>query len=925
MNKNQLANKIWASANKMRSKIEANEYKDYILGFIFYKYLSEQEVKFLQTEGLTKEEFADEITEEHPENVDLLQNRIGYFIAYENLYSTWLEAGQDFSIANVRDALSAFNRLVSPSHKKVFEGIFDTLQDGLKNLGGTEGEQTKAVRNLLNLIKDIPMNGRQDYDVLGFIYEYLISQFAANAGKKAGEFYTPHEVSLLMSEIVAHHLRNRQTISIYDPTSGSGSLLINIGKSVARHITGANKVKYYAQELKKNTFNLTRMNLVMRGIIPDNIVARNGDTLEHDWPYFEDGDREGTYHCLHVDAVVSNPPYSQPWAPPRKSKTGIQIKIDPRFDYGIAPKGKADYAFLLHDLYHLKSDGIMTIVLPHGVLFRGEPDDQSEGSIRQKLIENNHIEAIIGLPADIFFGTGIPTIVMVLRKDRKDNGVLIIDTSKGFKKEGKKNKLRSSDIRRIVDTYVERGDVPKFSKVVSKEEIRQNNYNLNIPRYVNSSEDPETWDLHSIMFGGIPKSELGVFQSFFDALPGLKEDLFTETDTPFVKVKVTDIQESIQIHPSVSAFIASYGEAFSDFEAFLTDRLILRCEDLNIAEEEETITRHIFGSLEQVPLIDRYEAYQFFADKWTTIAQDLEIIQSEGFEATRMVDPNMVVKKKDDKEYEIQDGWVGRILPFDLVQTTHLKDEWTALRSMEKRLEEASNEIDSTFDELDEEERTEVSNDDGTMNIKEVERRLVELLADVETEEINILEEYLLCTRKKEKQDFIAAHPEINWQSMEPAKDGTYSAKTIKEQIARIRESYPFAEDSTEAKLIKITALTAEVKRLKADIKTVSAALHEHTKEKIEEGLTDDEIRELLSLKWIQTLFEHLIQLPHTVVGGFIQQLCCLVRKYDTTLVDVERDIREASESLVGMIDELTGSDYDLAALAEFKQLLLHA
>lgn len=512
MNKNQLANKIWASANKMRSKIEANEYKDYILGFIFYKFLSEQETKFLLSEGLTREEFIDEITEEHPKNVDLLQNRIGYFIAYENLYTTWLEAGHDFSVANVRDALSAFNRLVSPSHKKVFEGIFDTLQDGLKNLGGTEGEQTKAVHNLLNLIKDIPMNGGQDYDVLGFIYEYLIGQFAANAGKKAGEFYTPHEVSLLMSEIVAHHLRNRQTISIYDPTSGSGSLLINIGKSVARHIAGTDKVKYYAQELKKSTFNLTRMNLVMRGIIPDNIVARNGDTLEHDWPYFEDGDREGTYHCLHVDAVVSNPPYSQPWAPPRKSKTGIQIKIDPRFEYGIAPKGKADYAFLLHDLYHLKSDGIMAIVLPHGVLFRGEPGDQSEGSIRQKLIENNHIEAIIGLPADIFFGTGIPTIVMVLRKDRTDNGVLIIDASKGFKKEGKKNKLRASDIKRIVDTYIEKRDVPKFSRKVSKEEIRQNNYNLNIPRYVNSSDAPETWDMYGIMFGGVPKNELTPFQ-----------------------------------------------------------------------------------------------------------------------------------------------------------------------------------------------------------------------------------------------------------------------------------------------------------------------------------------------------------------------------------------------------------------------------
>lgn len=324
MNKQQLANKIWASANKMRSKIEANEYKDYILGFIFYKFLSEQEVKFLLDEGLTKDEFADEINEEHPENVDWLQNRIGYFIAYENLYSTWIDAKYDFSVANVRDALSAFNRLISPSHKKVFESIFETLQDGLKKLGGTEGEQTKAVRNLLDLIKDIPMNGQQDYDVLGFIYEYLISQFAANTGEKAGEFYTPHEVSLLMSEIVAHHLRDRQNISIYDPTSGSGSLLINIGKSVSRHLQASNSIKYYAQELKKNTFNLTRMNLVMRGIIPDNIVARNGDTLEHDWPYFEDGDREGTYHCLHVDAVVSNPPYSQSWIPPRKSKAGIQ-------------------------------------------------------------------------------------------------------------------------------------------------------------------------------------------------------------------------------------------------------------------------------------------------------------------------------------------------------------------------------------------------------------------------------------------------------------------------------------------------------------------------------------------------------------------------------------------------------------------------
>ena len=382
MNKQQLAAKIWESANKMRSKIEANEYKDYILGFIFYKFLSEKEVKYLKENDWT-DDYLPELTEEDTETVESVQKNLGYFISYDNLFSTWLEKGRDFSVQDVRDALSAFNRLINATHKKVFEGIFDTLQTGLSKLGDSAASQSKAVRDLIHLIKDIPMDGKQDYDVLGFIYEYLIGMFAANAGKKAGEFYTPHEVSLLMSEIVAEHLKDRNEIKIYDPTSGSGSLLINIGKSVAKFIDNENNIKYYAQELKRNTYNLTRMNLVMRGILPDNIVTRNGDTLEDDWPYFDENDPIGTYDPLYVDAVVSNPPYSQAWNPADKEN-------DPRFArFGLAPKGKADYAFLLHDLFHLKSDGIMTIVLPHGVLFRGG----EEGEIRKNLIEQNHIDA----------------------------------------------------------------------------------------------------------------------------------------------------------------------------------------------------------------------------------------------------------------------------------------------------------------------------------------------------------------------------------------------------------------------------------------------------------------------------------------------------------------------------------------------------
>lgn len=445
MNKQQLAAKIWESANKMRSKIEANEYKDYILGFIFYKFLSDKEVKYLKELGLTDSDLPS-VTEEDSEMVKAVQDNVGYFISYENLFSTWLSKGSDFNVGNVRDALSAFSRLINPTHKKVFEKIFDTLQTGLSKLGDSSGSQTKAISDLIHLIKDIPMDGKQDYDVLGFIYEYLISNFAANAGKKAGEFYTPHEVSLLMSEIVADHLKDRTEIKIYDPTSGSGSLLINIGKSVAKHMGNGNQIKYYAQELKENTYNLTRMNLVMRGILPSNIVTRNGDTLEDDWPYFDESDPVGTYDPLYVDAVVSNPPYSQNWNPQDKEN-------EPRYkEYGLAPKGKADYAFLLHDLYHIKPDGIMTIVLPHGVLFRGG----EEGEIRKHLIENNKIDTIIGLPANIFFGTGIPTIIMVLKQKRVNTDVLIIDASKGFEKVGKNNKLRASDIKRIVDTVTGR-------------------------------------------------------------------------------------------------------------------------------------------------------------------------------------------------------------------------------------------------------------------------------------------------------------------------------------------------------------------------------------------------------------------------------------------------------------------------------------
>ncbi|MDR3316351.1 MAG: type I restriction-modification system subunit M [Coriobacteriales bacterium] len=677
MNKQQLASKIWESANKMRSKIEANEYKDYILGFIFYKYLSDTEEKFLKENDFTADDIK-ALTEGDTDTKAFVQNGIGYFIVYKDLFSTWIAKGKDFDVSDVRDALSAFSRLINPTHKKVFDRILNTLDTGLSKLGDSSGSQTKAISDLIQLIKVIPMDGKQDYDVLGFIYEYLISMFAANAGKKAGEFYTPHEVSLLMSEIVASHVKDKAEIKIYDPTSGSGSLLINIGSSVAKHISNANNIKYYAQEIKENTYNLTRMNLVMRGILPDNIVTRNGDTLEDDWPYFEDNDPIGTYNPLYVDAVVSNPPYSQAWEPTNK-------EADPRYArFGLAPKTKADFAFLLHDLFHLKPDGIMTIVLPHGVLFRGG----EEGEIRKNLIEQNHIDTVIGLPANIFFGTGIPTIIVVLKKKRLSNDVLIIDASKGFSKVGKNNVLRASDIKKIADTVTSRTSSDKFSRVVSQEEIRRNDYNLNIPRYVDSSEAAETWDIYASMFGGIPKSEIAAFDAYWNTFAGLKLSLFTDTDKPHCVLAVDDIEKAIKENEAVSSWVRRYEEAFGDFAELLKDELIEKWETLNSNKEESIISNAIFERLERVALVDKYSVYQALDDEWTKTSIDLEILQTEGFDATKKVNPNMVLKKKNGKDQEVQDGWIGHVIPFELVQETLLKEQFDQLRQDEERIAE---------------------------------------------------------------------------------------------------------------------------------------------------------------------------------------------------------------------------------------------
>lgn len=851
MNKQQLASKIWESANKMRSKIEANEYKDYILGFIFYKFLSNKEIRTLESMHYPKDRLK-EITEDKTSIVETLQNANGYFIEYNNLFSTWIEMRNDFDISNVRDALSAFTRLIKSTHKKVYDGIFNTLETGLSKLGDTSQSQTKAVKDLIYLINDIPMDNKQDYDVLGFIYEYLISNFAANAGKKAGEFYTPHEVSLLMSEIIAEHLKNRDKIEIYDPTSGSGSLLINIGKTASKYIKEENKIKYYAQELKQNTYNLTRMNLIMRGILPDNIVTRNGDTLEDDWPYF---DEDQAYNPLFVDAVVSNPPYSQNWDPKDR-------EVDARYkEYGLAPKSKADYAFLLHDLYHLKSDGIMTIVLPHGVLFRGG----EEGEIRKNLIEHNNIDTIIGLPANIFFGTGIPTIIMILRKDRDNTDTLIIDASKGFIKEGKNNKLRACDIKKIVDTVIKRESIPKFSKVIEIVEIRKNDYNLNIPRYVDSSEESESYDIYSLMNGGIPKEEIKKYNHYFDVFPNLKTDLFENINTLYCKLKIDDLHSYIMKHQDIINYKNDYKEKFKNFDEYLKEELINNIDNVDITEEESKLSNSLFNRLENVSLVDKYSAYQILDDIWTIISGDLELIKSEGIEACNKIDPIMEIKKKNGKETEVQTGIKGHIIPLDFVIDYKLKDLKNDIISKENRLREIESRVNEIFDSLDEDEKLEIES-----------------------------------TLTEENDAFIPK--EIEKKAKEYLKSS-------------------LSEGTVEKKVIEVNNLFEEQKKLTKDIKNLNNNIEIEAQKEIE-NLNYEDICTLLDKKWIDPIINGLDKIINNIVIEFAKSIEKLSTKYEHTLKDIDNEISKTEKELAGMMDELIGSEYDMKGLEDFKSLI---
>lgn len=485
-NKKALEQQLWNIANELRGKMDADEFRDYILGFIFYKYLSEKIENFtnelLKEDGITFTSL-DSNNPEHEEILNSLKDdcvqQLGYFLKPNELFSAMAKKGNSDNNNFILDDLTQVLRHIESStmgteSEDDFEHLFEDLDLTSTKLGRTEEAKNKLIAKVLYHLDNINFELKNhDRDVLGDAYEYLIGQFAAGAGKKAGEFYTPQEVSKILAKLVT--VGKTRLKSVYDATCGSGSLLLRVAKEVE------DVSNFYGQELNRTTYNLARMNMIMHDVHYRKFDIKQEDTLEH------------PQHLEHrFEAIVANPPFSANW-----SANPLHLNDDRFSQYGkLAPSSKADFAFIQHMIYHLDDNGTMAIVLPHGVLFRGA----AEGHIRQYLIEDrNYLDAVIGLPSNIFYGTSIPTCILVFKKCREhSDNILFIDASNDYEKAKNQNYLTNENIEKIIDTYANRKEIEKYSHLASLDEIKENDYNLNIPRYVDTFEEEETIDLDKV-------------------------------------------------------------------------------------------------------------------------------------------------------------------------------------------------------------------------------------------------------------------------------------------------------------------------------------------------------------------------------------------------------------------------------------------
>ena len=707
--KSDLYSSLWASCDELRGGMDASQYKDYVLFILFIKY----------------------ITDKYGNSDD-----------FEPPVS--IPKGASFkdmiALKGKSDIGEKINtQIIQPlieSNQKLARSDFPDFNDPNKL-----GEGQAMVDRLTNLIGifqkpelDFSQNRAEHDDILGDAYEYLMRHFATESGKSKGQFYTPAEVSRVMAKVIGISPANSTaSTTAYDPTCGSGSLLLKVAAEAGKPIT------LEGQEKDVTTAGLARMNTILHNFPTASIV--NGNTLAA--PKFKDGEQLRTY-----DYVVANPPFSdKTWS------TGLTLgdsgKGDPyqRFSWGVPPAKQGDYAYLLHIIRSMKAAGKAACILPHGVLFRGN----AEAIIRQQLVRSGILKAIIGLPANLFYGTGIPACILVLDKENATarKGIFMIDASKGFIKDGNKNRLREQDIHKIVDTFNRQADIPRYARTVPYDEIAnpKNDYNLNLPRYIDSSEPEDLQDIDAHLNGGIPERDIDAFAADWQQMPGLRAALFESAGRPGyarLKLPMSDVRSAILGHPEFTAFTGKVTTLFSKWRQAITPKLTGFTQNHHPKELISTVSETLLASMQAAPLIDAYSFYQHLMDYWAeTMQDDAYLIAADGWVAkpARIIETDKKGKKKDK-------GWACDLIPKPYIVSRYFAKEQAELDAKQAELEAASGQIT----ELEEGHSTE----DGAfagfdkINAAQVKDRVKEIGTDPEAkEELAVLKQWLKLSERE--------------------------------------------------------------------------------------------------------------------------------------------------------------------------------
>jgi type I restriction enzyme M protein len=701
LKKSELYSFLWSSCDELRGGMDASQYKDYVLSLLFIRYISDKyaDVPYAPITVPKGSSFDDMVAlKGTPDIGDQINKKIIAPLA---------KANQQLSQADFPD----FNEPTK-------------LGDGK--------EKVERLTNLIAIFEDPALdfssNRADGDDILGDAYEYLMRHFATESGKSKGQFYTPAEISRTMAQMLGiRHAKTSADTTVYDPTCGSGSLLLKVADEAGGNVT------LYGQEKDAATSGLARMNMILHNT-PTALIMQ-GNTLTD--PKFRDGDALKTF-----DYVVANPPFSD-----KRWSTGLDPLHDPhdRFKgFGVPPAKQGDYAYLLHIVRSLKSTGKGACILPHGVLFRGN----AEAEIRRNLVRKGYIKGIIGLPANLFYGTGIPACIVVIDKEAAQarRGILMIDASQGFMKDGPKNRLRSQDIHKIVDAFTRRLDISGFSRVVSFDEIEKNEFNLNLPRYIDSQKQEDRQDIEGHLRGGIPQADIDALQAYWDVCPGLKKALFKECRPGYVELAIDkgSIKPAIFGHPEFTTFIEGMNKHFNVWRVRSAEKLkALKAgqhpKDV-IFDLSEDLLAHYTGQ----PLIDKYDVYQHLMDYWAEVMQDdCYLIAADGWKAE-----TYRIIERDKKGKEKDRGWACDLVPKSLIVARYFADEQAAIDDMTAQLEAVS----ASLAELEQEHGAE----DGAfaevdkINKANVTARLKEIRGDKSVkEEAAILNEWLKLSARE--------------------------------------------------------------------------------------------------------------------------------------------------------------------------------